>query len=69
MDESPTEFSRYCVVQTAETFRYPAGKTWGPYVHKCDAEARVKTLRHFKGDGRIETGEFGEPCAERRNSN
>lgn len=66
MSDAP-KFSSYAVVQTVETFHYPAGKQWGPYVHLCDAEARVTTLQKFKGDGRIVTGDdFGEPCRERR---
>lgn len=55
----------YRVVQTVETFKYPAGKAWGPYLERCDADQRVATLRSFKGDGVIEDGEFGAPCAVR----
>jgi hypothetical protein len=67
MKESRTDVSMWAVVQTADTFRYPAGKTWGPYIHKCDAEARVSMLRHFKGNGRIVRAD-GPPCAETRNN-
>lgn len=67
MADEATRSSTYCVAQTVETFHYPAGKQWGPYVHLIDAEARVETLRYFKGDGRITTGDnFGAPCQERR---
>lgn len=52
----------YRVVQTVEAFSYPAGKLWGPYLEKTDAEQRVGTLRSFKGDGVIEEGEFGTPA-------
>ncbi|GGX26708.1 hypothetical protein [Streptomyces chryseus] len=50
------------VVQTVPAFRYPAGKIWGPYVEEVDAQQRLGTLREFKGDGVIESGEFGAPC-------
>lgn len=50
------------VVQTAEAFRYPKGKIWGPYVEQLDANDRVALLREFGGDGVIESGEFGAPC-------
>lgn len=53
------------VVQTVETFRYPVGKIWGPYVEEADAQQRVATLRDFRGDGVIESGEFGAPCGLR----
>lgn len=55
----------YRVIQTVDAFEYPIGKSWGPYVEKADAEQRVGTLRSFKGDGVIEDGEFGAPCAIR----
>lgn len=55
----------YRVIQTVEAFEYPVGKVWGPYVAKCDADERVKTLRSLDGDGVIEDGEFGAPCAMR----
>lgn len=54
------------VVQTLAAFEYPAGKVWGPYAERMDAEARVKTLREFRGDGVIERGDFGTPCGMRR---
>lgn len=55
----------YNVIQTTDTFRYPAGKVWGPYSERIDAETRVAVLKYFKGDGRIEkTG--AAPCQERR---
>ncbi|WP_425837437.1 hypothetical protein [Streptomyces fractus] len=50
------------VVQTAEAFRYPVGKTWGPYAEELDASERVHLLREFGGDGVIESGEFGATC-------
>lgn len=55
----------YRVVQTAEAFRYPEGKVWGPYVEQIDANDRVAILREFGGDGVIESGEFGAPCGLR----
>jgi hypothetical protein len=54
------------VVQTKEAFRYSAGKVWGPYLEKIDAEQRVGTLRDYGGDGVIEDGEFGSPVLSRR---
>lgn len=51
------------VIQTVEAFRYPVGKAWGPYAEKVDAEQRIATLRKFQGDGVIEEGDFGSPCA------
>lgn len=50
------------VVQTVEAFSYPVGKIWGPYEEEVDAQERVATLRDFRGDGVIESGEFGAPC-------
>jgi len=61
-----SEMATYAVVQTADAFGYPAGKRWGPYVHKCDAEARVTTLQRHKGDGVIGRVPPETPCAERR---
>lgn len=55
----------YQVIQTVAAFEYPVGKSWGPYEELPDAEQRVGTLRSFKGDGVIEEGEFGAPCAMR----
>jgi hypothetical protein len=52
------------VVQTVEAFRYPVGKIWGPYAERIDAEERIATLRKHKGDGVIEFGDFGTPCAQ-----
>jgi hypothetical protein len=52
----------YRVVQTVAAFEYPAGKVWGPYTDKVDADQRVATLRSFSGDGVIEEGDFGTPC-------
>lgn len=54
------------VVQTVEAFRYPEGKTWGPYLEEVDAQQRLATLRSFQGDGVIENGEFGTPCGMQR---
>lgn len=55
----------YRVVQTVAAFEYPAGKVWGPYTEDVDAQQRLATLRSFKGDGVVEDGEFGAPCAMR----
>lgn len=52
----------YRVIQTVEAFRYPAGKVWGPYLERLDAEQRIETLRERGGDGVIEYGDFGQPC-------
>lgn len=50
------------VIQTVPAFKYPEGKTWGPYEKEADAHDRVALLRDFRGDGVIESGEFGAPC-------
>lgn len=55
----------YRVVQTVPAFEYEPGKIWGPYVDELDAHDRVALLREFKGDGVIESGEFGAPCGIR----
>lgn len=60
------ETATYAVVQTADAFGYPAGKRWGPYVHRIDAVARVDAIRRHKGDGKITRTPPESPCAERR---
>ncbi|MFJ9616696.1 hypothetical protein [Streptomyces noursei] len=53
------------VVQTIGAFGYPEGTVWGPYTHLCDALERIQLLRRYKGDGKMQAGDW-EPCGMTR---